>query len=206
MLDGAMLDQCIAEILGNYHGIGIMLNTLGDRIVHLLRTQGRADRGREYDQSELTDMLNGKLKAPDGKYYRVPTNRSTINRIISGKTKPTLELLSAICDMFGVDMEWLARGRSLDDAPADHFMTEEANTIGALVDKLPIELRTVLLDGAQLLYKLHTDQRKKEEELISLLEDNINLMGNGHRRIAREYIDRNRRHIDASEHSAREDR
>jgi transcriptional regulator with XRE-family HTH domain len=139
--------------------------------------------------------------------YGIELSKAQLSKIVNDEVvTPNIEFLRAIKRLLGLSLDYIIDGEEPTAQPADHFMTDEANAIGALVDKLPIELRTVLLDVAQLLYRLHTDQRKKEEELISLLEDNINLMGNGHRRIAREYIDRNRRHIDASEHSAREDR
>ena len=63
------------------------MQTIGDRIEQFLREFGREryDGAPPFTQVELMEMLTGKRKAPDGKYYHISTNKSTLNRIITGK-------------------------------------------------------------------------------------------------------------------------
>ncbi|HSG62584.1 MAG TPA: hypothetical protein VLA24_14245, partial [Pseudomonadales bacterium] len=89
--------------------------TMGDRILTLMRRRGRDDRGREYEQRELVAMLNGDIVAPDGRFYNISTSATAISRLIGGDlTRPSLEILDAICSMFDSDMEWIVRGRTLE--------------------------------------------------------------------------------------------
>jgi len=75
-----------------------------------LTKYGRDDRGRAYEQQEVVAMLNGEMPARNGKSYSVGTNRSQLSRTITGKLKPQVDLLTAICDLFDTDIQWLIKG------------------------------------------------------------------------------------------------
>ena len=81
------------------------MKTIGDRIEQLLRDFGRArhEGAAPYTQVELTEMLTGVRPGPNGKYYKVSTNKSTVNRILTDKQEPPHDLLFALCDMFDTD-------------------------------------------------------------------------------------------------------
>lgn len=100
---------------------GINLNednmkTIGDRIEQLLRERGRAryEGAPPYTQVELVEMLTGKRPAPNGKYYSVSTNKSTVSRVLTDKQELPYDVLFAICDMFDTDTEWILRGNVLE--------------------------------------------------------------------------------------------
>lgn len=144
----------------------IMLDTVGDRILHLLRDRGRAERRREYTQSELLAMLNGDMDAPNGKRYDIKTNRSSLSRIISGEQKPSLDILDAICDIFKVDLEWLGRGKSIEEsAVIEAFITDEANQIGAMIDQMLPQFRRFALEAVSKMHELDGNYRSEITEL-----------------------------------------
>ena len=117
---------------------GINLNedrmkTTGDRIEQMLRDFGRAryEGAPPYTQVELVEMLTGKRQAPNGKYYNVSTNKSTVSRVLTDKQELPYDVLFAICDMFDTDTEWILRGNVLEpEKIIDRFMTNEANEVG----------------------------------------------------------------------------
>ena len=155
----------------------VVLDTIGDRIFHLLRTHGRADRGSDYSQLELVSWLNGETVAPDGRKYAVGTNKSTLNRIISDKMKsPPLEVLSAICDIFGVDLEWLGRGNTIqldEKEKSDIFMQPEAGEIVLLMERMEVENRQIILYMAKHISRLDNELRQSDYELAKILARNI---------------------------------
>ncbi len=119
-----------------YNGINLnedKMKTTGDRIEQLLRDFGRAryEGAPAYTQVELVEMLTGKRQAPNGKYYNVSTNKSTVSRVLTDKQELPYDVLFAICDMFDTDTEWILRGNVLEpEKIIDRFMTNEANEVG----------------------------------------------------------------------------
>jgi len=100
-IDAILISHC-------YNGINLnedKMKTIGDRIEQLLRDFGRArhEGAAPYTQVELTEMLTGVRPGPNGKYYKVSTNKSTVNRILTDKQEPPHDLLFALCDMFDTD-------------------------------------------------------------------------------------------------------
>lgn len=148
-----------------------MLDTIGDRINDLLRSRGRADRGMPYTQVELFEMLTGERPGPDGKYYSISTNKSTLNRIMLDKQEPSNDFLFAFCDMFDTDTEWVLRGRALESETSGKFISDEAEQVAAIVNSLPAELRAPLLDGARLLQRLHHNMQQSRIEHAMFLEE-----------------------------------
>ena len=174
---------------------GGLYDTIGDRVMQLLRDRGRIDRGNAYSQAELVAMLNGEMAAPDGRKRYVKTNRSTISRMINDKMKyPPLDILIAMCEMFDTDLEWLARGNVAQGEPGRPWHSDEAYTVAALVDNMPESFRRNL---AALLQELHdarqreiAERRQLDIEIAQLLQENISILESHQRRTAVEYIDR----------------
>lgn len=92
------------------------MKTIGDRIEQMLRDFGRAryEGAPPYTQVELVEMLTGKRQAPNGKYYNVSTNKSTVSRVLTDKQELPYDVLFAVCDMFDTDTEWILRGNVLE--------------------------------------------------------------------------------------------
>lgn len=169
------------------------MKTIGDRIEQLLRDFGRArhEGAAPYTQVELTEMLTGARPGPNGKYYKVSTNKSTVNRILTDKQEPPHDLLFALCDMFDTDTEWILRGNVLEpEKIPDRFMTDEANEVGAMVDRMQPSTRQMMLNAARAAMQLENELLEAYREIARLLEENINLLSNGDRKIADAYIDR----------------
>lgn len=166
-----------------------MLDTIGDRLNQLLRERGRNDRNEAYTQVDLTDMLTGRATAPNGQRYNIRTNKSTINRILTDKQEPPLEIIFAICDIFNQDLRWILRGDVAAEPPALAW-SEEAEIIAGLVDSLLPRSRRLVEIVARNLLAIDNEQRENEKELIELLMENINLLPNGAGKIAKDYIDR----------------
>lgn len=177
---------------------GINLNedsmkTIGDRIEQLLRDFGRArhEGAAPYTQVELTEMLTGARPGPNGKYYKVSTNKSTINRILTDKQEPPHDLLFALCDMFDTDTEWILRGNVLEpEKIPDRFMTDEANEVGAMIDQMSPSTRQMMIAAARAAMQLEIELMESQKEIARLLEENISLLENSDRQIARDYIRR----------------
>lgn len=177
---------------------GINLNedkmkTIGDRIEQLLRDFGRArhEGAAPYTQVELTEMLTGVRPGPNGKYYKVSTNKSTVNRILTDKQEPPHDLLFALCDMFDTDTEWILRGNVLEpEKIPDKFNTDEANEVGAMIDQMSQSTRQMMMAAARAAMQLENELLETQSELVELLRENIQFMENGARKKVDTYIDR----------------
>lgn len=104
-IDATLISHCNNGINLNEDN----MKTIGDRIEQLLRERGRAryEGAPPYTQVELVEMLTGKRPAPNGKYYSVSTNKSTVSRVLTDKQELPYDVLFAICDMFDTDTEWI---------------------------------------------------------------------------------------------------
>ena len=167
------------------------MKTTGDRIEQLLRDFGRArhEEAPPYTQVELVEMLTGKRQAPNGKYYKVNTNKSTVSRILTDKQDLPYDMLFAICDMFDTDTEWILRGNVLEpEKIPDRFNTDEANEVGAMIDDMLPQTRRFLETIAAGLLEIDQRQHESNMRAAELLSAYITEMRNGDRQHAREYI------------------
>lgn len=198
-IDATMI-SCYTKIINKNENDEDM-KTIGDRIEQLLKDFGRAryEGAPPYTQVDFMEMLTGKRPAPDGKYYHVSTNKSTLNRILTNKQQPSHELLFAICDMFNTDTEWILRGNVLEpEKIPDRFMTDEANEVGAIIDQMKPPSRQVLLaaakaalDAERILQKQAEQQiLESEKELARIMKSYIIHLENGDRKLIDAYIDR----------------
>lgn len=157
----------------------IVLDTIGDRILYLLRTSGRSDRGVEYEQQELAAWLSGEEIAPNGKKYNFKLDRSYVNRLVGNKPKRyEIEILSAICDIFGVDLEWLGRGKTIEvpDEQSDIFIAPEAGKIALLMERMEVENRQTILYIAERISRLDNELRQSDYEVAKILARNIDVI------------------------------
>lgn len=173
------------EIVGD-----VVLDTMGDRILDLLKSQGRADRGTDYEQQELMEWLTGEKLAPNGERYSFNIDRSHVSRLVRNKIKnPPWDELGAICDIFHTDLEWLVRGKIIPaeekEESADIFMTPEAGMVALLVDSMEEENRQFILSVATYIGRLDNDARQWDYEIAKILARNIEQLPNGDRARAR---------------------
>lgn len=191
-IDATLISHCS-------NGVNQTVKTIGDRIEQLLRDFGRArySGAPPYTQVEFTDMLTGVRSAPNGKYYRVSTNKSTVNRILTDKQELPYDLLFAICDMFDTDTEWILRGNVLEpekipvlemEKIPNKFNTDEANDVGAMIDDMLPQTRRFLETIAAGLLEIDQRQHESNMRAAELLSAYITEMRNGDRQHAREYI------------------
>ena len=183
----------------NHHEEGtIVLETIGDRMTDFLRARGRADRGEAYTQKELFEMLNGVRLGPNGKRYHIGTNRSTLNRILTDKQEPPLNILFAFCEMFETDTEWILRGNVLEpEKVPDRFMTDEANEVGALIDAMSSRSRRLMKLIGENLEEADREQRRKNEDVTRLLESLTHLLSENQRNAVSDIL----RSLDGGNHT-----
>lgn len=175
--------ECKEKVMSEIAG------TIGDRILHLLRTGGRADRGVPYEQKDLVAWLNGDAKAPDGNFYHVGTSTSTMSRIINGSAEPPLGAIIAICNMFHTDMEWLATGEVREEPERiERFVTDEANRVGAIVDAVDQDMRDLILHMAEELREINAQRQDLRTEVYTLLTDTISAMSGDNKARAKSVI------------------
>lgn len=168
-IDATLISHC-------YNGINLnedRMKTTGDRIEQLLRDFGRAryEGAPAYTQIELVEMLTGERQAPNGKYYKVNTNKSTVSRILTDKQELPYDVLFAICDMFDTDTEWILRGNVLEpERIPDKFNTDEANEVGAMIDAMLPRSRLSMLVLARNLAEADKEDRRKDIEITRFLQ------------------------------------
>ena len=165
-----------------------VLDTIGDRILHLLRTSGRSDRGAEYEQQELAAWLSGESAAPNGKKYNFKLDRSYVNRLVGNKPKRyEIDVLGAICEIFNVDFGWLALGivKPEPEESSDIFMTPEAGEIALLIDRMEAENRQAILYLVKHISRLDNELRQSDYELAKILARNIDGISTADRSRAR---------------------
>ncbi len=91
------------------------------------------------------------------------------NKYETGDTAtPRLDVTAAISKVLGVSLDYLILGEEPEGEAK--FATEEAEQVAAIVDTLPAELRTTLLDGAQLLQRLHRNIEHSQLEHVMFID------------------------------------
>lgn len=199
MKTNATMINCYTNVINQIEDY--CMKTIGDRIEQLLKDFGRAryEGAPPYTQVELMEMLTGKRPGPNGKYYKVSTNKSTLNRILTNKQELSHDILFAICDMFNTDTEWILRGNVLEpEKIPDRFMTDEANQVGAIMDQMQPPSRQVLLAAAKAALEAERQLQKQaeqqifesEKELARIMKSYISHLENGDRKVVNAYIDR----------------
>lgn len=172
-----------------------MLDTIGDRLNQLLKERGRQDRGEAYTQLELFQMLTGKRPGPDGKHYKVDTNKSTLNRIFTDKKQQIpLDVIFAICDMFSQDLRYILRNQ-IEDEPPTLTWSEESQEVAELMDRMQPSTRQMIVQAARAAAKLEDELLETQKELIGMLYKNINLLENGDRKKVDDYLHRAGHHV-----------
>lgn len=92
------------------------------------------------------------------------------NKYETGDTAtPRLDVTAAISKVLGVSLDYLILGEEPEGEAK--FATEEAEQVAAIVDNLPAELRTALLDGAQLLQRLYRNIEHSQLEHVMFIEE-----------------------------------
>jgi hypothetical protein len=153
--------------------IGLKMNiseTMGDRILQLLRDRGRADRGREYEQKELVAFLNGEVRGPNGKFYDLHTSPTAISRLIKdGVNRLDRDLLEAICEMFDTSMDWIVRGREATNS-GDHYITPEADAACNMIDAMEEGTRQLCVNIIRQIYGIDQERHEIETEIFDFMQ------------------------------------
>lgn len=174
-----------------------MLDTIGDRVDWLLKSTGRDDRGREYEQQELSAWLTGAEVARNGKRYSLSFGRGMVSRLVTNQMKLySPDLISAICEIFDTDAEWLLRGNTLTaPEPAQHdiFTALETGEVALLVDRMDPSNRQFMLAVARHIARKDSEARMLDNELADIVTKYINLLNNGDRERAKLIIAQIRR-------------
>lgn len=123
--------------------------TMGDRIVALLRQHDNMD------QAELLRMLS----EGDPALGRAPiqVDKSYLSRIINDKVgNPRRELVYAIADILHTDLEWLERGRVLEDR---QYYTPRGVEAADLIEELEPDLQEWALATLRKIREFNTERR-----------------------------------------------
>lgn len=131
--------------------------TMGDRIIALLRQHDNMD------QAELLRMLNegdpALGRAP------IPVDKSYLSRIINDKVgNPRRELIHAITDILHSDLEWLERGRVLEDRQS---YTARAVEGAELIEELDPDLQDWALTTLRKIREINTERRSWRRNTVA---------------------------------------
>lgn len=153
--------------------VKVMPRTMGGRINELLGTDD-VDRSERYTQKDLYEWLTGATIAPNGRRYNLDIGSpSTVSRLINGDVQNVekyLQILTAICEIFYTDLEYLVRGRTTEkEVPTEQFFTPEANTVARLVDAMDEDYRKEVQRFAEFLTSEDKRRRSLHNELGSVL-------------------------------------
>lgn len=153
-----------------------LLDTMGGRI-----RLARMD--KDLNQLELL----AKLKEVDSKFDIDPAHWS---RVENNKRGISLELLVAVADLLEVSLDHLTGRPQYGHEVTEQFVTDEANQVARLTDKMDKDLRNLVLLSAENLKRLDEERKGLHEEIASLLAEQIGQMENSHRRRAETILER----------------
>ena len=116
-------------------------------------------------QFEMCDKIKAVIRREEPTF---DLSYPAYNKYETGDTAtPRLNVLSAISEITELSLDYLVSGREKEKE--ERFATTEAEQIAAIVDSLPIDLRTPLLEGARLLQRMSlTLQQTQIEEALFL--------------------------------------
>lgn len=134
--------------------------TMGDRIVALLRQHDNME------QAELLRLLNA--GDPINGRPAVACDKSYLSRIINDKIdNPRREIIYAITDILGTDLEWLERGRVVDERSSYGPRAQEA---ADLIEAMDPDLQEWALDNIRRVRVLDVDRKAHHSDLIKMAD------------------------------------
>lgn len=123
--------------------------TMGDRIVALLRQHDNME------QAELLRLLN--TGDPATNRPAVTCDKSYLSRIINDKVdNPRREIIYAIVDILGSDLEWVERGRVIDERSSYGPRAQEA---ADLIESMSPDFQEWTLDNIRRIKILDADRK-----------------------------------------------
>jgi transcriptional regulator with XRE-family HTH domain len=152
---------------------GEMLETMGKRLIAL---QGDLD----YSNKDVVDYM---------KSYGADIDYSHYSRITRDKALPSVQVLTALCKVLDCTSDYLLL---LSDTPQhipapDVFITTEANEIGAMIDRMDIDMRAHVLRITGELLRINEERRELHAEIADLLGEQIGLLS-GQKREKAEWL------------------
>ena len=137
---------------------------------------------REMSQKEVVD----KLAAYDNE--GIPRSVPALSQLELGMTKRVhVDLLLALSEILNVSVAYLITGVEPESPTA---WSEEAEQVARLIDQMLPRSRQLIKTIAKNLVIIDNEQREAEVNIAVLLQENLNLLNNGDRKIAVEYIHR----------------
>jgi transcriptional regulator with XRE-family HTH domain len=123
-------------------------------------------------QKDLVAELRRRLKGSDV----VPPSKVTYSKMENGIiVTPKHEVLAALADILECSVDYLVTGKE-PETHLDQYISDEANTVAQIADKLPAHLRSSLLEWARLHQRMYTEQRRRDEEMAKLIMERISLL------------------------------
>lgn len=154
-------DQLMIVETGMETGKAYMRNT--DTFAWRLRQQRDA---MGITQFEMCDRIIKVIRRDEPEFN---LSYPAYNKYETGDTAtPRLNVLAAIREITGLSLDYLITGEEPDKAP--EYSTVEATTIAEIVESMPPNLRTTLLNSAQLLQQMDQAIVQSQLEQIAFLQ------------------------------------
>lgn len=137
---------------------------------------------REMSQKEVVEKL--------AKYNieGIPRSIPALSQLELGMTKRVhVDLLLALSEILNANVAYLITG---EEPESPVMWSEEADQVANLIDKMLPRSRQLIKTIAKNLLTIDNEQREAEVNIAVLLQENLNLLNNGDRKIAVEYIHR----------------
>lgn len=141
-----------------------MLDSTGKRLAMLQNELG-------YNNKDVVEYLKG---------YGIEIDPSHYSRLVNDKALPSVQVLRALAQVLEATTDYILVMPGADDPariPApDAFMTEDANRVGAMVDRMDEDMRKLMIDMVSEMLRLNEERRELHAEIAELLEEQITLL------------------------------
>lgn len=133
-----------------------------------------------YTQNDFIDILKTR--------YGISMSAAAFSKIELGETRRLdPSLIIAIAEIALTNVHYLITGEETGEITS---YSEEAEHVARLVDQMLPRSKQLVKIIAQNLLTIDNEQREAEVDIVVLLQENINLLNNGDRKIAADYIHR----------------
>lgn len=142
----------------------LMLDTMGQRLTALQRQ-------REWSNKDVTELLKG---------YGIDIDPSHYSRLVNDKSLPSVQVAIALAKLFEttidfvLGMEWATDEHRI--VAPDAFITNEANAIGVMLDRMDVDMRKRALHIVGELLEINDERRNLHADIAELLGEQINLL------------------------------
>lgn len=150
-----------------------VIDTMGGRLM-----LARKDKG--LNQLELLERLKEKgHEITPAHWSRVENNQRGLS----------LDLLVAAADILEQSLDYLT-GRPTAPEGGEHFITDEANAVGRLLDTMDDDLRKLVLLSTQHLKRLDEERKALHREVATLLIESLSCVSDDSKIRAKSVLDK----------------